>query len=151
MINQNLGKERVHLRSQNGISYNKQSFDVVCTKEQIKELVMPILEFTAYLTTIDSKSELPSLLSMKAALAKPKAIIARFLANARGSVVDPENLSGISATILSHAGYVTVEFAEVVRTPGYTERRTYRMIMLGKTGKPLIFKMGSISIDDMDF
>lgn len=107
-----------------------------CTEEQIKSIVLPVLNFTAYCISINTPNELPAIESMLAALQPAKIELARILANALQKVVFSENLNSISVEIIPIGGYFKISVTDGY---GFTAQK-YNLVLTEYSRLPLLMK-----------
>lgn len=75
------------------------------SEDLIKQIVIPFVEFTAYLLSVENTNEMPALNTMIKSLEAPKLVIARCLALKIQRSVNPKKLTEVSITVHSSGGY----------------------------------------------
>lgn len=110
---------------------------LICTEDQIKQIVLPLVDFTAYCLSIEKHGELPELKSMVDSLMPAKRQLAILMANKLGFVVNPGDLNSILVTTVSHAGYFRLN---VTDGTGFTAQQ-YNIIVDGSVEMPMVMKI----------
>lgn len=110
---------------------------LICTEDQIKQIVLPIINFTAYCLSIDKFGEVPHIKSMTDSILPAKRALAMLMASKLGKVINPGELNHISVEVVSIGGYFKIHVID-----GKTiTAQGYNITITGETTMPLILKL----------
>lgn len=90
------------------------SIKINLSEEQTIELILPLVQFTAYMLSINKVTEIPSIQTLIASLSKSKIILARLLGNHFTRIVNYEHLTGINIEVITSGGYFKLQVREVI-------------------------------------
>lgn len=82
---------------------------IICGEERALEIVLPLVNFTAYILSVEKNGEVPSLESMKAALIPSKISLAKLMATKLEKPIEPDCLSILKIEIVLVGGYFKLE------------------------------------------
>jgi hypothetical protein len=123
--------------------YRRKTFIVITTEEEAKEMVLPLLDFTAYMLTVTRVGEMPSAESLKSSKLARQSRISTVLANARGSKVEPQHIYVSSFNTNVFAGCITIDITETIAPTKNVlgTRRLYRITLMDETKGAIIQKI----------
>lgn len=121
--------------------FRSKTIRISCTEDQAKEIVLPLVNFTAYMLSVDTALEMPSFKTMLAATSKAKTNLAKLMAAHLQRVVLPANLAGLHVEHISVGSYFRLSVSETVTVKKVMQRRNYSVVLFGEVKMPLIMKL----------
>lgn len=120
---------------------NAKHLKIVCTEDQIKQIVLPIINFTAYCLSIDKVGEVPQIKSMTDSILSSKRALAMLMATKLGKVINPGDLNTVEVQAISVGGYFKIS---VTNGKGFTAQ-SYNITITGETEIPLLLKLIAVA------